>query len=296
MQLELKQIQRDVGITFVFVTHDQEEALSMSDRVAVFNEGKVEQVATPVELYETPASPFVAGFVGTSNRIGGDAARAILGGTASSPYVRRSCGWPRPARPTTPTRWRRRVVVREVVYLGPSTHAIVELDAGPAAHRVATQQRRRGRPTAGGLGPSRRGGLPPRLPHLALGTHPRNPGEVMTTRMRPLAAILGAAAALALVAGCGTQGARRPRTSAQGGAFTPPDIPMQQSMGKTEGSVNILAWPGYAEDGSTDKSVDWVTPFEQQTGCQANVKYFAHLRRGGHPDEDRRLRRRLRLR
>ena len=79
MQLELKQIQRDVGITFVFVTHDQEEALSMSDRVAVFNEGKVEQVATPVELYESPASPFVAGFVGTSNRIGGEAAQRILG-------------------------------------------------------------------------------------------------------------------------------------------------------------------------------------------------------------------------
>ena len=57
MQLELKQIQREVGITFVFVTHDQEEALSMSDRVAVFNEGKVEQVATPVELYETPGQP-----------------------------------------------------------------------------------------------------------------------------------------------------------------------------------------------------------------------------------------------
>ena len=79
MQLELKQIQRDVGITFVFVTHDQEEALSMSDRVAVFNDGRVEQVATPVELYEHPASSFVAGFVGTSNRIGGEAARRVLG-------------------------------------------------------------------------------------------------------------------------------------------------------------------------------------------------------------------------
>ncbi|HEX4687238.1 MAG TPA: ABC transporter ATP-binding protein [Nocardioides sp.] len=79
MQLELKQIQRDVGITFVFVTHDQEEALSMSDRVAVFNQGRVEQVATPVELYEDPASEFVAGFVGTSNRIGGDAAQQLLG-------------------------------------------------------------------------------------------------------------------------------------------------------------------------------------------------------------------------
>ena len=57
-------------------------------------------------------------------------------------------------------------------------------------------------------------------------------------------------------------------------AFTAPDVPMMKELGKGEGAVNILAWPGYAEDGSTDKSVDWVTPFEKQTGCQANVKYF----------------------
>ena len=131
MQLELKQIQRDVGITFVFVTHDQEEALSMSDRVAVFDQGRVEQVASPVELYENPASSFVAGFVGTSNRIGGRAAQQLLGATGE--YA---------VRPE-----RLRVVpagvsldtgevalpgrVSEVVYLGPITHAIVRLDAGP---------------------------------------------------------------------------------------------------------------------------------------------------------------------
>src|SRR6187401_2216797 len=67
MQLELKQLQREVGITFVFVTHDQEEALTMSDRIAVFSDGRIEQVASPAELYENPGIPFVAGFVGTSN-------------------------------------------------------------------------------------------------------------------------------------------------------------------------------------------------------------------------------------
>ncbi|MEX2293470.1 MAG: ABC transporter ATP-binding protein [Acidimicrobiales bacterium] len=67
MQVELKQIQQRVGITFVFVTHDQGEALSMSDRVAVFNEGRLEQVGTPTEIYEHPANEFVAGFVGTAN-------------------------------------------------------------------------------------------------------------------------------------------------------------------------------------------------------------------------------------
>jgi putative spermidine/putrescine transport system ATP-binding protein len=67
MQIELKQIQESVGITFLYVTHDQEEALAMSDRLAVFNEGRIEQVGTPAEVYERPATPFVAGFVGTSN-------------------------------------------------------------------------------------------------------------------------------------------------------------------------------------------------------------------------------------
>ena len=69
MQLELKELQREVGITFIFVTHDQEEALSMSDRIAVFNHGKIEQLGTPREIYENPKSAFVSEFVGQTNRI-----------------------------------------------------------------------------------------------------------------------------------------------------------------------------------------------------------------------------------
>ena len=69
MQIELKTIQREVGITFVYVTHDQDEALTMSDRIAVFNNGRIEQVSAPLELYEHPANEFVAGFVGVSNLI-----------------------------------------------------------------------------------------------------------------------------------------------------------------------------------------------------------------------------------
>jgi putative spermidine/putrescine transport system ATP-binding protein len=84
MQLELKRIQGEVGITFVFVTHDQHEALTMSDRIAVFNQGRIEQVGTPVEMYEQPATEFVAGFVGTSNLIEGDAAQALLGAPAAA--------------------------------------------------------------------------------------------------------------------------------------------------------------------------------------------------------------------
>ena len=75
MQIELKSIQREVGITFVYVTHDQEEALTMSDRLAVFNQGRIEQVGPPAEVYEHPESEFIAGFVGVSNVIERDGRR-----------------------------------------------------------------------------------------------------------------------------------------------------------------------------------------------------------------------------
>jgi len=78
MQVELKAIQGEVGITFVYVTHDQDEALTMSDRIAVFNEGKIEQVSPPVELYERPATEFVAGFVGVSNLLERDGSRFTI--------------------------------------------------------------------------------------------------------------------------------------------------------------------------------------------------------------------------
>lgn len=79
MQIELKSLQQRLGITFVYVTHDQEEALSMSDRLAVFNKGKIEQTGAPAEIYERPATQFVAGFVGTSNLLEGEFAKALTG-------------------------------------------------------------------------------------------------------------------------------------------------------------------------------------------------------------------------
>ncbi|XCY73375.1 ABC transporter ATP-binding protein [Pseudomonas sp. CBR-F] len=79
MQSELKKLQRQLGITFIFVTHDQTEALSMSDRVAVFNKGRIEQVDTPRNLYMKPATTFVAEFVGTSNVIRGELAQRLSG-------------------------------------------------------------------------------------------------------------------------------------------------------------------------------------------------------------------------
>lgn len=131
MQIELKAIQREVGITFVFVTHDQEEALTMSDRVAVFNEGRIEQLATPIELYERPSSAFVAGFVGTSNLFRDEAARTIVGEDGTFVIRPEKIGLAAAAPSVTDGLCVAPGVVREVVYLGATTSTVVELDAGP---------------------------------------------------------------------------------------------------------------------------------------------------------------------
>src|SRR6266705_6166031 len=83
MQIELKEIQEEVSLTFIYVTHDQEEALTMSDRIAVFNRGRIEQVGSPAQVYERPNSAFVAGFVGVSNLVRGPVAQAITGSPAT---------------------------------------------------------------------------------------------------------------------------------------------------------------------------------------------------------------------
>ena len=125
MQSELKQIQREVGITFVFVTHDQEEALVMSDRIAVFNQGQIEQIDTAANIYEHPRTPFVAGFVGSSNMFNPEAAEKLFGvnnafslrpekiSIDSSNAVERSIGGR----------------ISEVEYLGPMTRYAVEVQS-----------------------------------------------------------------------------------------------------------------------------------------------------------------------
>ncbi len=140
MQVELKELQREVGITFVFVTHDQGEALSLSDRIAVFNGGRIEQVGTPAEVYERPATAFVAGFVGVSNLLTGEAARRITGepGTYSIRPEKIRMDAPAdeslPPEPATgPEDAEHRTAtgtVVDVVYLGHATRHLVDLDAG----------------------------------------------------------------------------------------------------------------------------------------------------------------------
>jgi spermidine/putrescine transport system ATP-binding protein len=155
MQLELKRIQREVGITFVYVTHDQEEALTMSDRLVVMNAGRIEQLGSPRELYEHPATRFVANFIGTSNILTGRLERrgdawALAGLGPDERVLVRDAGQAREGRevelavrpekmvlrtendPPPPDRCALRVKVTEVVYLGTSTQYRAVTDGGTA--------------------------------------------------------------------------------------------------------------------------------------------------------------------
>lgn len=130
MQVELKSIQQRVGITFIFVTHDQEEALTMSDRIAVFNEGKIEQVGPPSEVYERPASSFVAGFVGTSNLIGGELAKRITGSDQMFSVRPEKIYLSFANDNSRDDMLSVNGVVRDVVYLGLFTRYLVEIEGG----------------------------------------------------------------------------------------------------------------------------------------------------------------------
>ena len=130
MQVELKSIQQSVGITFIFVTHDQEEALTMSDRIAVFNEGKIEQIGTPAEIYEHPASPFVAGFVGTSNLVSGDVAKRITSSEARFSIRPEKIHLGAANENVDEDMFHADGKVRDVIYLGLYTRYLVELEGG----------------------------------------------------------------------------------------------------------------------------------------------------------------------
>ena len=131
MQIELKQIQQEVGITFIYVTHDQGEALTMSDRMAVFNAGRIEQIGSPADVYENPATRFVAGFVGTSNLLTGDAAHSVLGEAGTFTVRPEKIHIVEPDQPPAGDEAGALGHIRKVVYLGPDTRFYVELDAGP---------------------------------------------------------------------------------------------------------------------------------------------------------------------
>jgi putative spermidine/putrescine transport system ATP-binding protein len=123
MQTELKRIQQEVGITFIYVTHDQEEALTMSDRLAVLSGGQIEQIGTPIEVYERPATEFVAGFIGVSNLIDRDGHRLTV--RPEKVHLLLDDAEPAPAGAHVESG-----IVDEVVYIGVVTRYLVELDRG----------------------------------------------------------------------------------------------------------------------------------------------------------------------
>ena len=120
MQIELKELQREVGITFIFVTHDQEEALTMSDRIAVFNNGKIEQLGTPREIYENPVSSFVSEFVGQTNKIVMDGTRINIRPESVSVSKSKASG-------------NRSLQgnLRDVIFVGAITRYLVDTSCGP---------------------------------------------------------------------------------------------------------------------------------------------------------------------
>ncbi len=130
MQIELKSIQKSVGITFIFVTHDQEEAITMSDRIAVFNQGKIEQIGSPSEIYERPASAFVAGFVGTSNLLSGEVAKRITGSEQTFSIRPEKIYLGSIGEKPSSDMVSLDGVVRDVIYLGLFTRYLVEVDGG----------------------------------------------------------------------------------------------------------------------------------------------------------------------
>ena len=138
MQVELKAIQRDVGITFVFVTHDQEEALTMSDRIAVFNAGRIEQIGSAADVYEHPTTEFVAGFVGTSNLLRGEASLKVLGLEGVFSVRPEKIRIAATGDEVADGEHYADGTVAEVVYVGDATRFVVDLDAGGSL--VALQQ------------------------------------------------------------------------------------------------------------------------------------------------------------
>jgi putative spermidine/putrescine transport system ATP-binding protein len=158
MQVELKGLQRQVGITFIYVTHDQGEALSMSDRLVVFDHGRIEQIGPPAEIYERPATAFVAGFVGVSNVVDAELARRLTG-TAQAFSIRpERIRLVEGAAPVVDGALTAKGVIVAAVYLGAATRYTVQLDGG--GQLLVLEQ------SGGEAGPARAAGEPARLTWL----------------------------------------------------------------------------------------------------------------------------------
>ena len=235
MQIELKAIQSEVGITFIYVTHDQEEALTMSNRLAVFNAGRIEQIGTPADVYEHPTTTFVAGFVGTSNLLTGEAARAVIGQDGVFTVRPEKIRLADPDHAVEDDEASARGTVREVVYIGPDTRYIVQLDTG--GELVVTQQNLE----TSSMEALTAHGRPVRLiwkrRHvLSLATSQDPTGEEGGDRRVKQLRISSVIAGIGLLAAACTGDGWADHAA---------------ELGDGEGELNLIIWAGYAEDGSS---------------------------------------------
>ncbi len=282
MQVELKEIQREVGITFLFVTHDQDEALTLSDRIAVFNEGRIEQVGTAREIYEQPANSFVAGFVGTSNLLRGEQAERATGrrgtfGIRPEKLTIVAPGTERPDGSAIGRRHRRRGRVRrpgDPLPRRPRRRRAADRPRGERPHRRPRRAAPRG---------SRGAALAPRAPDRGPGntarpptttrpmTHPPHKGvpsendhearrSALLHRPRPVGLWVRR------VASSGKKGA---------GGFTAPDLKQLDKLGDSRGRGQ-RARVARLRRGRQQRhqTVDWISDFEKESGCQVTVKTF----------------------
>src|SRR5260370_28513467 len=260
MQLELKRIQKQVGITFVYVTHDQEEALTMSDRVAVVANGRIEQVGPPVELYERPATEFVAGFIGISNLLTRDGVRFVV--RPEKLRMLLEDDRPEPGMTVEPG------VVEQVVYVGQATRYNIRLDGGEqlVAVRQNTDAADQGLQYDG-----RRIRLAWAPEHtFVLGEtrdgrqHQGEVGRMRSTEGPPVWARLGTIAAAALIAltACGSNASTGGSTAKQPPTY---NIAPPTKVGAGEGALSLIDWPGYVD------RTNWQTPaaayVHAQTAC-----------------------------
>ena len=285
MQIELKAIQQQVGITFIYVTHDQEEALTMSDRMAVFNRGRIEQVGTPAEVYERPATPFVAGFVGTSNLLTGAAAASVIGqgGTFT---VR-----PEKIRLAEPDA---RVADDELSALGERARCRVPRLGHPLPRRpsttaaISSSRSRTSRPPRWRPWPPRAGAVrliwhrrarPAARGRLSITDrreatrNARNGGTMHNLRL--LAAVAGLMSSW-------PHARAAPRR-------TPPRHRSAPARARSTWSSGT-ATPSAA---TNDQAYDWVTPFEPETGCKVKTHADDRLGQQVSADAVRAVRRRV---
>ena len=294
----------------------------MSDRIAVFNDGRIEQVGTASEVYERPA-------IGLRRRLRrhaptcsrGEPAVALLGDPAPVSFrpekIRIGPAGAAPADGEVVADG----VVAEVVYAGVATRFIVRprrrgrgAGAGPEHRRDDVAGHRPRRPGAGRVQPGAR--LPGHHQNASATDSVADEGEAtIADRVRGTVSREGTHDQQATARdrrgdASRARGLRRRRrqrverrrqegrhgNEAAPQGFTPPDLKALDKLGEPEGEVNIVAWAGYVEDGSTDPTVDWVTPFEKDDRLPGQRQDGAHLRRDGQPDEDRPVRRGVGLR